>query len=155
MYSQTDSILSFGKPKSEVKFIRFLFKYGYIGIGVVLILILTDDSILRNFDSWPFIAIFIAAVVGAHVSLTKFIQRLDVNIREKKLFFHRFLNDEIVDIDFSDIKVVNVGFYIKFTYNEGVIMFNEARNKELLRILESNFEITRSPISNLLKVFEK
>ncbi len=155
MYSQTDSILSFGRPQSEVKFIRFLFKYGYIGIGCVLVLILTDDSIIRNFDSWPFVVIFIAAVVGAHISLTKFIQRLDVNTHEKKLFFHIYLRDKIVEVNFKDIKIVNVGFYVKFTFNEGVVRFNEARNKELLKILENNFIIVRSPISNFLNFFEK
>lgn len=155
MPNNPNSILSFSKDQSEVKFIRYLFKFGYVGIAFVIFLIIFDDSISQSFDSWPFMIIFICCVIIAHLFLSQFIKRLDLNMCDKQIVFHRYLTDKRIEVNFSNIHYIRVGFYIKFAYSGGTIRFNEARNKDLINILKEYFVIHRSPAANILKIFEK
>jgi len=155
MTNKANNILSFSKERSEVKFIRYIFRYGYFGIILVIFFIIFDDSISESFDSWPFMIIFITCVIGANLSLAKFVQRLDLKFNDKKIVFYKFLNDRQIEVNFNDISKVSVGLYIKFNYTGGTLWFNEARNKSLIKVLEENFVVHKDFKFNLLKFFDK
>lgn len=155
MLYNTDTILTFSKDEGEVKFIRFLFKYGYLGIAVVIFFIIFDDTISKSFDSWPFIIIFISCVICAHLSLVKFLRRLDLNMSDKKIVFYSYLNDKRVAVNFSDVNSIEIGFYIKFDCINVTKRFNEARNIALIKLLEENFVVQKNPSFKIMKFFDK
>lgn len=155
MPDKLNRTISFSKSPIEVKFVRLLFKVGYIGIAIVFFLIVSDESILQSFDSWIFMALFVFCFGTAHLALTQFIWRLDLNVYDKKIVFYRYLNNRQFEIDFNSLHKVSIGFYIKFTFSAGTVWFNEARNKALIGILNKYFTVQRSPTAILMRYFDK
>jgi len=99
--------------------------------------------------------IFISCVIAAHLSLTRFIHRIDLDVFDKKIVFYKYLSDKRIEVSFSNVQYISVGFYIKFTYSEGTVKFNEARNKSLAKVLKEHFIIHQRPAASIMKFFDK
>ena len=109
-----DRIYTISKSAADVKFINYLCKFSFIGVFIVSMIIVFDDSISNDFSNWMIVIAFGLLIFFFVKFHGRFAHKIVINRDEGQVEFHMLRNENIVTINLDAIEKVYVNLYITF-----------------------------------------
>jgi hypothetical protein len=136
-----DRIYTISKSPADVKFINYLYKFSFIGVFIVSMIIIFDESISNDFNNWMIVIAFGLLIFFFVKFHRRFAHKIIINRDEEQVEFHMLRNDNIVITSLDAIEKVYVNLYITFFFDGRKVMYNDARNEEFTEILNNLMKV--------------
>lgn len=127
------------------KIVRFIINHLWkvFIVGAILILLVgilnivrSETLILSRLTPYIYVVTFLSLIVFIFERIfRKFAQKIIIDFDTHKLQLHMNRSNEIIKVDFDDIKELRVNGYIIFIFKEKKVFFNDLQNKELFSSL--------------------
>ena len=125
----------------DKKIIIYLYKYGFVGIIIICMIILFDKSVAHNIYIWSIVLIILLFWLKFGTYLKKSAYKIRINSDKNEVQFFMMTNEQTVTKTINEIEEVRINLYITFYFDNKKVVYNDARNLELVENLHNYFNI--------------
>ncbi len=135
------------------KIVIYLYRLGYVGILTICGIILLDRSVASNTNMWIIVLIILLIWIKFGNFLKNSAYKIVLNSDENIIKFFMMKNEQPIIKNINEINAVRVNLYIIFYSKNQNIVYNDARNTELVDNLKKYFSVNYGIWGKLLPIF--
>jgi hypothetical protein len=131
-----DGVYSFSQSSTNIFIANHLDKFAWICILFLTLFTIIKVGYLSLYGIGVLILLCTITYLFGKI-LNNFVYKIILDFNSRRVRFHTYRKEDIIVVDFEDIKSIRVNGYIILAINERKVFYNNLHNSDLLKCLNT------------------